>query len=160
MAKTPEVGTAAPDFTLPGVVTHGDQAQRADYSLSAHRGRPLVLAFYPGDGTAVCTRQMCAYASELDSFTELNADVWGISPQGLDSHEAFARKHGLSFPLLADTELAVTRQYGITLGSSSLRRSVFVIDAGGVLRWKHVTLVGLTFPRTATITAELTALAS
>jgi thioredoxin-dependent peroxiredoxin len=160
MAKTPEVGTAAPDFTLPGVVTHGDQAQRTDYSLSEHRGRPLVLAFYPGDNTAVCTRQMCAYASELDSFTELNADVWGISPQGLDSHEAFARKHGLSFPLLADTELAVTRQYGITLGSSNLRRSVFVIDAGGVLRWKHVTLVGLTFPRTATITAELTALAS
>ena len=160
MAKTPEVGTAAPDFTLPGVVTHGDQAQRADYSLSAHRGRPLVLAFYPGDGTAVCTRQMCAYTSELSSFTDLNADVWGISPQGLDSHEAFARKHGLAFPLLADTELAVTRQYGITLGSSSLRRSVFVIDAGGVLRWKHVTLVGLTFPRAAAITAELTALAS
>ena len=160
MAKTPEVGTAAPDFTLPGVVTHGDQAQRADYTLSAHRGRPLVLAFYPGDGTAVCTRQMCAYTSELSSFTDLNADVWGISPQGLDSHEAFARKHGLAFPLLADTELAVTRQYGITLGSSSLRRSVFVIDAGGVLRWKHVTLVGLTFPRAAAITAELTALAS
>ena len=160
MAKTPEVGTAAPDFTLPGVVTHGDQAQRADYSLSAHRGRPLVLAFYPGDGTAVCTRQMCAYTSELSSFTDLNADVWGISPQGLDSHEAFARKHGLAFPLLADTELAVTRQYGITLGSSSLRRSVFVVDAGGILRWKHVTLVGLTFPRAAAITAELTALAS
>jgi peroxiredoxin Q/BCP len=160
MAKTPEIGQAAPDFTLPGVVTDGDTAQRADYSLSAHRGRPLVLAFYPGDNTAVCTRQMCAYASELDSFTELNADVWGISPQDLDSHEGFARKHGLTFPLLADTELAVTRQYGITLGSSSLRRSVFVIDAGGVLRWKHVTLVGLTFPRAATITAELTALAS
>ncbi|HEY1917510.1 MAG TPA: peroxiredoxin [Streptosporangiaceae bacterium] len=160
MAKTPEVGAAAPDFTLPGVVTHGDEAQRADYSLSEHRGRPLVLAFYPGDNTAVCTKQMCAYASELDSFTELNADVWGISPQGLDSHEGFARKHRLSFPLLADTELAVTRQYGITLGSSNLRRSVFVIDAEGVLRWKHVTLVGLTFPRAATITAELTALAS
>jgi len=54
----------------------------------------------------------------------------------------------------------VTRQYGITLGASNLRRSVFVIDSGGVLRWKHVTLVGLTFPKAATITAQLSALAS
>jgi thioredoxin-dependent peroxiredoxin len=160
MAKTPELGQPAPDFTLPGVVLAGDGAERADYTLSAQRGHPLVLAFYPGDNTAVCTRQMCAYTSELDGFTELGTPVWGISPQDLDSHEAFARRYRLSFPLLADTDLAVTRKYGITLGSSSLRRSVFVIDAEGVLRWKHVTLVGLTFPRAAAITAQLTALAS
>jgi thioredoxin-dependent peroxiredoxin len=158
MAKQPEVGQPAPDFTLPGMVLDGDAAKQADYTVSAHRGRPLVLAFYPGDNTAVCTRQMCAYTSDLDSFSELNADVWGISPQDLDSHEGFARRYRLTFPLLADTGLAVTRQYGIALGSSSLRRSVFVIDAGGVLRWKHVTLVGLTFPRSAAITAQLAAL--
>jgi peroxiredoxin Q/BCP len=160
MARTPQVGAAAPDFTLPGAVLAGDAVEHGDYTLSAQRGHPLVLAFYPGDNTAVCTKQLCAYTSELDSFTELNATVWAISPQDLDSHEAFARRYRLSFPLLADTELAVTRQYGITLGSSSLRRSVFVIDADGVLRWKHVTLVGLTFPRAASITAQLTALAS
>jgi peroxiredoxin Q/BCP len=160
MAKTPDVDAAAPDFTLPGIALTDGQAERRDYTLSAQRGRPLVLAFYPGDDTAVCTRQLCSYTSELDSFTNLNAVVWGISPQDLDSHEAFARKHQLAFPLLADTDHIVTRQYGITLGASNLRRSVFVIDSGGVLRWKHVTLVGLTFPKAATITAQLSALAS
>jgi peroxiredoxin Q/BCP len=160
MAKTPEIGVDAPDFTLPGVVLSDGQAERGDYTLSAQRGKPLVLAFYPGDNTAVCTKQMCSYTSELNAFTSLNATVWGISPQGLDSHEGFARKYNLAFPLLADTERVATKAYGIALGSSALRRSVFVIDAAGVLRWKHVTLVGLTFPRPAVITEQLSALAS
>lgn len=159
MARTPEIGTAPPDFTLPGVLVAGGTAERGDYVLSAQRGKPLVLAFYPGDNTAVCTRQLCSYTSGLDSFTGLGATVWGISPQDLDSHEGFARKYDLAFPLLADVGLTVTRQYGISLGGVGLRRSVFVIDGGGVLRWKHVTLVGLTFPTTETITAQLAALA-
>jgi thioredoxin-dependent peroxiredoxin len=160
MAKTPDIGVAAPDFTLPGVALTGGQAERGDYTLSAQRGHPLVLAFYPGDNTAVCTRQLCSYTSELESFTSLDATVWAISPQDLDSHEGFARTYELAFPLLADTELAVTKRYGIGLGSSNLRRSVFVIDADGVLRWKHVTLVGLTFPRASVIAEQLTALAA
>ena len=159
MAKTPEVGTIAPDFTLPGVLVSGGTAERGDYALSAQRGKPVVLAFYPGDNTSVCTKQLCSYTSGLDSFTGLGATVWGISPQDVDSHEAFARKYDLGFPLLADTGRTVTRQYGIGLGGAGLRRSVFVIDAGGVLRWKHVTLVGLTFPKPETITAQLAALA-
>jgi peroxiredoxin Q/BCP len=81
-----------------------------------------------------------------------------LSPQGLASHEQFARKYDLAFPLLADEGLTVARQYGITLGGAGLRRSVFVIDSGGVLRWKHITLVGLTFPTTATISGQLAAL--
>ena len=160
MAKTPEVGKTAPDFTLPGVLVTGDGAARADYTLSAQRGKPVVLAFYPGDNTSVCTKQLCSYTSGLDSFTGLGATVWGISPQDADSHEGFARKYDLAFPLLADTGLAVTRQYGIGLAGAGLRRSVFVIDGEGILRWKHVTLVGLTFPKTEAITAQLAALAS
>lgn len=159
MAKTPEVGEAAPDFTLPGVMLAGDQAQRGEYSLSASRGAPLVLAFYPGDNTLVCTRQMCSYTADLTGFAEVGATVWGISPQDVDSHEGFARKHALGFPLLADTDLAVTRAFGISLGGKSLRRSVFVIDGQGIVRWKHITLVGLTFPKPATITAQVAALA-
>jgi peroxiredoxin Q/BCP len=159
MAKTPEVGEAAPDFTLPGVMIAGDQAERADYALSASRGAPLVLAFYPGDNTYVCTRQMCSYTADLSGFAEVGATVWGISPQDVDSHEQFARKHALGFPLLADTDLEVTRAFGIGLGGRSLRRSVFVIDGKGIVRWKHVTLVGLTFPKAAAITAQVAALA-
>jgi peroxiredoxin Q/BCP len=159
MAKTPQIGLAAPDFTLAGVQVTDGSAEHGEFTLSALRGAPVVLAFYPGDNTSVCTKQLCSYTSGLESFTGLGATVWGISPQDVDSHEGFARKFDLGFPLLADTELAVARQYGIGLGSSNLRRSVFVVDAAGVLRWKHVTLVGLTFPKTETIVAQLRALA-
>lgn len=157
MAKTPDVDQVAPDFTLPGVLLAGGEAARGQYTLSQQRGHPVVLAFYPGDNTAVCTRQLCSYTSGLESFTGFGATVWAISPQGLASHEQFARKYNLAFPLLADEGLAVSKQYGITLGAGALRRSVFVIDSGGVLRWKHVTLVGLTFPGADTISAQLSA---
>jgi peroxiredoxin Q/BCP len=159
MAKQPEIGQAAPDFTLPGVTIVDGQAVRGDYTLSAARGAPLVLAFYPGDDTAVCTRQLCSYTAGLADFTEVGATVWGISPQDVNSHEAFARKRELGFPLLADVGLAVSREYGIGLGSAGLRRSVFIVDAAGLVRWKHVTLVGLTFPRPAVITAKVAELA-
>ena len=158
MARTPEIGQIPPDFTLPGTELAGGEATRGEYTLSQQRGSPIVLAFYPGDNTAVCTRQLCAYTSGLESFTGFGATVWAISPQGLDSHEQFARKYQLGFPLLADEGLTVARQYGITLAGAGLRRSVFVIDAAGVLRWKQVTLVGLTFPAADTISAQLSAL--
>src|SRR5215469_1601041 len=159
MAKTPEIGQIAPDFTLPGIQLTGSGVSQSEYTLSQQRGQPLVLAFYPGDNTPVCTRQLCSYTSGLESFTGFGASVWAISPQGLASHEQFARKNGLSFPLLADEGLAVARQYGIALAGVGLRRSVFVIDAGGVLRWKHITLVGLTYPAADVISAQLATLA-
>jgi peroxiredoxin Q/BCP len=160
VAKTPEIGQSAPDFTLPGVTLADGEGVRSDYTLSALRGTPVVLAFYPGDNTSVCTRQLCSYTSGLESFSNFGATVWAISPQGLDSHEKFAGKFNLAFPLLADEGLKVSRQYGITLGGAGLRRSVFVVDGDGILRWKHVTLVGLTFPSAETISAQLSALAA
>jgi thioredoxin-dependent peroxiredoxin len=160
VAKTPEIGQSAPDFTLPGVTLADGEGVRSDYTLSALRGNPVVLAFYPGDNTSVCTRQLCSYTSGLESFSNFGATVWAISPQGLDSHEKFASKFNLAFPLLADEGLKVSRQYGITLGGAGLRRSVFVVDGDGILRWKHVTLVGLTFPSAETISAQLSALAA
>jgi peroxiredoxin Q/BCP len=87
-----------------------------------------VLAFYPGDDTAVCTRQMCAYSSGLEEFTGLDAVVWGISRQDIDSHERFARKHGLRLPLLADTAGVAVGAYGIGLGGG-LYRDVATITA-------------------------------
>lgn len=160
MAKSPEVGETAPDFTLPGLVLTDGEVRRGDYTLSAERGHPVVLAFYPGDDTTVCTKQLCSYTAELDAFKDLDATVWGISTQGLDSHERFARKHGLAFPLLADTNSEAVKAYGIGMPGLGLRRSVFVIDAAGVLRWKHVALVGVTYQTTETITRQLAALAS
>jgi thioredoxin-dependent peroxiredoxin len=155
VARTPDVGKAAPDFTLPGVLVTGDQVVRAEYALSQQRGNPVVLVFYPGDNTTVCTRQLCSYTSGLEQFTKLGATVWAISPQGLDSHEQFARTYNLAFPLLADEDLIVSRRYAINISGAGLRRSVFVLDSEGIVRWKHVTLIGLTFPAAETIAAHL-----
>ncbi|GAA4214682.1 peroxiredoxin [Actinocatenispora rupis] len=163
MPKPPPVGTAAPDFELPGVLLRpGDgeaQVDRADYRLSAYRGRPVVLAFYPGDDTPVCTRQLCSYSDGLAGFADLGADVWGISRQGLDSHESFAVKRGIRFPLLSDTTGQVAGRYGIAVPGLGLRRSVFLVDADGTVRWRHVTLVGLGFPDRDELTRALAALA-
>ncbi|MDH6132423.1 peroxiredoxin Q/BCP [Kitasatospora sp. MAA4] len=159
MAKTPEVGTPAPDFTLPGLLLDGTaDAERRDYRLAEAKGHPLVLVFYPGDDTAVCTKQLCSYTSDLDRFKDLGATVWGISPQDLDSHERFARKHKLAFPLLADTDRTVAKAFGIAVPGLGLRRSVFILDAEGSIHWKHVALAGLTFQHSDTLTAQLAAL--
>jgi peroxiredoxin Q/BCP len=154
MADAPEIGTEAPDFVLDGTSPDG----RASYVLSGLRGRPVVLAFYPGDETPVCTRQLCSYQDDLGRFAGFDALVLGISPQNLDSHERFAQRRGLTFPLLADPDKAVARLYGVT-GPLGIKRAVFVIDADGVLRWKHVSMLGLSYQDADTIAGALEALA-
>jgi peroxiredoxin Q/BCP len=132
------VGDSAPDFTLDGT---GGRA----YSLSEFRGSPVVLVFYPGDDTPVCTKQLNSYNHDLSEFVGLDARILAISPQDVASHEKFAAKHGLRFPLLADTDKAVGAQYG-TLGPIGFyRRSVFVIDGEGVIRYAHRAIAGLTY---------------
>lgn len=157
MPKPPAVGSPAPAFSLPGVTVGSDGTQHGDFSLDRARGNPLVLVFYPGDNTPVCTRQLCSYTSELDRFRDLGAAVWGVSPQDVDSHESFARQHRLEMPLLADTDRAAARAYGIAVPGLGLRRSVFVLDADGIVRWRHVALAGLTFQSTDTLTEQVRA---
>lgn len=132
------VGDRAPAFTLPG--TGG-----RDYSLSDFAGQPVVLVFYPGDDTPVCTRQLNSYSDELDQFDALDAQVLGISAQGVASHESFSDKHGFRFPLLADTDKEVAGAYGILGPLGFPRRSVFVIDREGVVRYAHRAIAGLTY---------------
>lgn len=132
------VGDKAPDFSLPG--TGG-----RNYSLSEFAGRTVVLVFYPGDDTPVCTKQLNCYNNELAQFTGIGAQVVAVSAQDVASHERFAAKHGFGFPLLSDTDKAVAGDYG-TLGPLGFpRRSVFVIDAAGVIRYAHRAIAGLTF---------------
>lgn len=132
------VGDRAPDFELPG--TNGERL-----SLSQFAGKPVVLVFYPGDDTPVCTRQLTSYNDGLKRFDGLGATVLGISPQDIDSHERFAAKHGFSFPLLADADKAVASLYG-TLGPLGFtRRSVFIVDGDGVIRYAHRAIAGLTY---------------
>jgi thioredoxin-dependent peroxiredoxin len=132
------IGDRAPDFTLPGT---GDR----EYSLGEFLGRPIVLVFYPGDDTPVCTKQLNAYNDDLDQFEALDAQVIGISAQSVESKETFSSKHGFEFPLLADTDKKVAASYG-TLGPIGFpRRSIFIIDRDGVIRYAHRAIAGLTF---------------
>ncbi len=104
MAKHPNVGEPAPDFELEG--TGGR------FKLSDHRGERVVLLFYPGDNTPVCTRQFCSYRDNAEAFDALEATVVGISSQSVDSHESFTAEHGLNVPLLADEDGSVAKDYG------------------------------------------------
>ncbi len=158
MTKAPAVGTQAPDFTLTGVALDGDGARRGDYSTVRQRGSPLVLVFYPGDDTSVCSKQLCSYTSDLERFTGLGATVWGISPQGLDSHEAFARKYDLRMPLLADTGREVARSFGVAAAGIGVRRAVFLIAPDSTVHWKHVAVLGVTFQSLRTLSKHLAAM--
>jgi peroxiredoxin Q/BCP len=133
-----QVGDTAPDFTLPG--TGG-----RSYSLSEHRGHPVVLVFYPGDDTPVCTKQLVSYNSELSRFEGVGATVLAVSAQDLESHAEFADKHGFGFPLLADTDKVVAAAYGTVGPLGFPRRSVFVVDGEGIIRYAHRAIAGLTF---------------
>jgi len=131
------VGDAAPDFELPG--TGGKTYRLADY-----RGRKLILAFYPGDFTAVCTKQFCSYRDQGERLDELGAEVLGISPQSVSSHERFTEEKRLNVPLLADQDKSVARAYGVLAGPM-VRRAIFVIDEEGIVRHRKVSLAGLSY---------------
>jgi peroxiredoxin Q/BCP len=131
-----DVGDPAPDFELYGSGDH-------TYRLADRRGSWLLLAFYPGDFTPVCTRQFCSYRDAADRLDDLDVTVWGISPQSVDSHERFRSKYGLTVPLLADSDREVIRAYGVLGPGGLVRRSIFIVDPEGIVRYRHVALLGL-----------------
>jgi peroxiredoxin Q/BCP len=142
------IGDRAPEFTLPST---GD----ATVSLSDFAGQPVVLVFYPGDDSPVCTKQLNAYNDGLDQFADLDAQIIGISAQDMASKEAFTAKHGFAFPLLADTDKEVAAAYG-TLGPIGFpRRSTFIIDGDGVIRYAHRAIAGLTYRPVGELIEEL-----
>lgn len=149
----PRVGDLAPDFTLPA--TGGRTV-----TLSDLRGAPVVLVFYPGDNTPVCTTQLNAYSRDISQFDGLGAHVLAISPQDLASHESFScEQGGFAFPLLADTEKLAGTAYGVIGPVGFYRRCVFVIDAGGIIRYAHRSVAGLTFKPVTDLVAALEAIA-
>jgi thioredoxin-dependent peroxiredoxin len=137
MAKHPEVGDPAPDFELNG--TYGR------FKLSDHRGERVVLLFYPGDNTPVCTRQFCSYRDNAEAFAALDARVVGISSQNVDSHESFTAEHGLNVPLLADEGSKVAKAYGAHAPVIGTKRAAIIVDEEGIVRYRHDHLLGLDF---------------
>lgn len=151
------IGDNAPAFTLPGIEHAGaDGETRRDYALQDFRDQPVVLVFYPGDNTPVCTRQLNAYTNDIGEFEGLGTQVLAISPQDVDSHAAFSCKQGtFAFPLLADTDKSVGTSYGIVGLGGLYRRSVFVLDGGGKITYVHRSLVGATFRQSAQLIAAV-----
>ena len=133
----PKEGDTAPDFELQG--THGP------FKLSEQRGRKVLLLFYPGDNTPVCTRQFCSYRDESEKVDGLDAVVVGISAQSEESHAAFASKYGLNVPLLADEGGKVAKSYGAWRPVVGTQRAVFGIDEQGVVRHVHKHALGLDY---------------
>jgi len=135
------VGDPAPDFALPD----GDGRQ---WRLSAYRGRVVVLLFYPGDETPICTRQMCSLRDHWQDYLATGAEVVGISTDTVDSHKKFSQHHNLPLRLLADIGGEVSRLYAAkSIFPGRTARSVFVIDPGGVIRYRDVRPVGVIRPK-------------
>ena len=134
-------GKPAPDFAL-------HDGEGAEWRLSDQRGKVVVLLFYPGDETPICTRQMCSVRDRWEDYAATGAEVVGLSTNTVDSHKSFAEHHNLPLRLLADVEGKVADAYGArSLIPGKVARSVFVIDANGVIRHRDVRPLGLFRPK-------------
>jgi glutaredoxin-dependent peroxiredoxin len=132
------VGDKAPDFTL-------FDTEKKNRSLNEFFGKKTVLAFFPGAFTGVCTKEMCALRDSMTRFNELDAQIIGISVDGPFANKAFASQNNLQFPILSDFAKATIQAYGIVhdgfaglTGYVASKRSVFVLDKGGVVRYAWV----------------------
>ena len=121
-------GNPAPDFALNGV-------PKGAYHLADQRGKVVVLAFYPGDFTPVCLRQLQHYEAQREKLVETGAVLWALSTDDLELHERMAKSYALSFPLLADEGGKVAAEYGVRSLLGSARRSIFIVDPQGVIRY-------------------------
>jgi thioredoxin-dependent peroxiredoxin len=143
--KTASVGETAPDFTL-------KDGEGRTWKLSDQRGRVVVLLFYPGDETPVCTRQLCSVRDNWEAYRETGAEVVGVSTDSEESHKRFAEKRELPLRLLSDPKAEVSKLYGASSwlpGRSA--RAVVVIDAGGIVRYLKVQPLSVFRPHDAEI---------
>jgi thioredoxin-dependent peroxiredoxin len=151
MAKNPAVGDDAPDFELEG--TNGT------FKLSDHRGEKVMLLFYPGDETTVCTKQFCSYRDNSEAFGSLGVTAVGISGKDVESKKGFAEHHDLNVPLLADPDFSVAKAYD-AYGSrlKMTKRSVIIIDEDGKIAHRHDHALGLDFQTVADLKKTLESL--
>jgi peroxiredoxin Q/BCP len=138
----PSVGDLTPDFALEGVPA---LAGGARYQLSSQRGKVVVLAFYPGDFTPVCSRQLSSYENERLRLMATGAVLWAVSTDKLEKHERMAKSYALSFPLLADEGGKVAAEFGVRTLMGTARRAVFILDATGVVRYRREDPLSLTY---------------
>jgi peroxiredoxin len=139
IGHTPKVGEKAPDFTLPDI----DKKLR---SLKEFQGQKVVIAFFVGAFTGTCTKEMCAFRDSMARLVDLKAQVIGISVNDPYSNKGFAEKNRLPFPILSDYNREVIKTYNLELydfaglkGYTTAKRSIFVLDNNGVVRYTWIT---------------------
>ena len=108
-------------------------------SLKNFKGKKVLLVFYPGDNTMVCTKQLCSYSDGFDGFRDLGIEIVGINKDSVDSHKEFGAKHNFKFPLLSDTTGKICEAYGAT-GLLGTKRAMFLIDESGKIIFEDITL--------------------
>lgn len=132
VAAVPAVGSPAPDFTLQS--TSGEAV-----TLSALRGTPVLLAFFPAAFTSVCTTELCAFGEDYDAFGAHGVRVLPISVDNVPSLKAFRDQHAMRTELLSDFHRAASRAYGTLIEPANLsNRAYFLVDREGIVRWAHV----------------------
>ncbi len=129
------VGDQAPDFEL-----EVDDGSR--FRLSERAGQRVLLVFYPGDNTPVCTAQLCEYRDGVEQFIGLGVELIGISKDGPESHRRFKASQGLPFALLSDPGLTAAKAYGAA-GVMGMKRAVFLVDEAGLIAYQHVEALAL-----------------
>src|SRR3954471_2769831 len=129
----PKVGALAPDFELDGTAGR--------FKLSDQLGERVVLLFYPGDFTPVCTKQFCSYSDRWEDVERLDATVVGISAQSVARHHEFTSMHGIPMPLLADVGRQVAKLYGLSQPILGTKRAVVIVDEHGRIAYRHVHLL-------------------
>lgn len=140
---SPRVGDPAPPLVAPALFPDGSQGC---FDLSEVGGAPVVVAFYPADDSPVCTRQLSAYTEGIERLRVLEAHLVAVSPQGIESHRRFSTANeGFAFPLGADEDRAIAQAWGVLGPLGFYRRSVFVVDPVGVVRYAHRASAGLAF---------------
>jgi len=130
-----QTGDQAPDFSL-----IDDQGNT--FHLTDELGQRLLLVFYPGDNTPVCTAQLCDYRDGIEAFADLGVRVVGISADDQASHQRFKAKHDLPFTLLSDPGLQVAKAYDCK-GMLGMKRGVFLLDEQGIVRYRHIESVAV-----------------
>jgi len=140
--------TKAPDFTLP-------DSDGTMISLSDYAGKRVLLAFYPGDDTPVCTTQLCSYRDNYTEFTKRDIIILGISTDSVDSHKKFGEKNSLPFTLLSDREKKVSRMYEATDFLGMSQRAYVFIDESGTVRLSFSELLPLFYQSTRDLLAKI-----
>jgi len=136
--SVPKIGQEAPTFSLPDI-------EMKSRSLKEFRGRKLILAFFPAAESPVCTTEMCALRDSIETLKSLGAQVVGISVDGPFANKIFTENRHLNFPILSDYKREVISKYGIVManlgsleGYNAAKRSVFVLDESGVIRYRWI----------------------